>query len=174
MGGMGGMGMGGMGMGGMGMGGMGMGGMGMGMGISGAGGFSNAPPPPAANRTNYLCLENLVKPDELQNDDDYRDIIQDVQEECAKHGMVEKVIIPRPKPGVDVLGLGKAFVYFLSDDSAGKAQLALHGRIFDGNKVGPRSVGPIKVFIARAFPTRLFTRDRLRRRLSARVNSERS
>jgi hypothetical protein len=38
------------------MGGMGMGGMGMG------GGFSNAPPAaPAANKTKYLCLENLVK-----------------------------------------------------------------------------------------------------------------
>ncbi len=33
-----------------------------------------------------MCLNLTLPPDELKNDDDYRDIIQDVQEECAKSG----------------------------------------------------------------------------------------
>jgi hypothetical protein len=33
-----------------------------------------------------VCLNLTLPPDELKNDDDYRDIIQDVQEECAKSG----------------------------------------------------------------------------------------
>lgn len=35
------------------------------------------------------------------------DILEDIKEECSKHGVVRSVEIPRPIEGVDVPGCGK-------------------------------------------------------------------
>ena len=53
----------------------------------------------------WVRLNLTLPPDELRNDDDYRDIIQDVQEECAKSGcpggrVQTLVLASLPHPGV--------------------------------------------------------------------------
>ena len=62
--------------------------------------------------TEVLCLLNMVTPDELQDEEEYEDILEDIREECGKYGAVRSVEIPRPVPGVEVPGLGKVFVEF--------------------------------------------------------------
>ncbi len=56
-------------------------------------------------------------------------------QECSKHGAVDKVVIPRPKDGLDPPGVGKAYIRFLSIEGSQKAQQALQGRTFGDNKV---------------------------------------
>lgn len=52
--------------------------------------------------TEVLCLMNMVEPDELADDEEYREILEDIEEECSKYGTVKSIVIPRPpskKPG---------------------------------------------------------------------------
>lgn len=57
--------------------------------------------------TEILCLLNMVTEDELQDEDEYDEILEDVKEECNKYGNVKSIEIPKPIPGVDVPGVGK-------------------------------------------------------------------
>ncbi|KAG1668494.1 Splicing factor U2AF subunit [Nymphon striatum] len=86
---------------------------------------SGAGPP-----TEVLCLMNMVVPEELRDDEEYEDILEDIKEECSKHGVVRSVEIPRPIEGVDVPGCGKVFVEFNSVIDCQKAQQNLTGRKF--------------------------------------------
>jgi len=107
---------------------LGMPGMPAGLGSAGMGA-------PAQAGTTFLCLENLVQPSDLVEDADYSEIMEDVQEECAKFGAVDKIVIPRPKAGSDPPGVGKAYIRFISLDGSTKAQQSLNGRHFGDNKV---------------------------------------
>jgi len=88
-------------------------------------GGGGAPP------TKIIRLENMVTAEELQNDEEYNDIVEDTKEECAKFGEVLSIAVPRNgEPGT-----GLVFVEF-SDTSGGeKAIAALHGRTFGGRRV---------------------------------------
>merc|ERR1719210_3254174 len=85
--------------------------------------------------TEVLCLLNMVTPDELQDEEEYEDILEDIREECGKYGAVRSVEIPRPVPGVEVPGLGKVFVEFAGLPECQKAQHALTGRKFSNRVV---------------------------------------
>lgn len=61
----------------------------------------------SAMPTAVLCLLNMVLPEELLDDEDYEEILEDVQEECCKYGSVCSIEIPRPVHGVEVPGCGK-------------------------------------------------------------------
>lgn len=100
-------------------------------------------PPTSAPRvlTEVLCLMNMVEPNELIDDQEYNDILEDIEEECQKYGRVRSIEIPRPlrdyKNDHDgcsednkVPGLGKVFVEFDSATEAQRAQLNLAGRRF--------------------------------------------
>jgi splicing factor U2AF subunit len=80
--------------------------------------------------TNVLCLMNMVTPEELADDDEYEEILEDVREECGKHGRVRSLEIPRPVGGMEPPGCGKIFVEFESVTDAGTAAGALAGRKF--------------------------------------------
>jgi splicing factor U2AF 65 kDa subunit len=86
--------------------------------------------PGGASATEVLCLLNMVTEDELVDDDEYEEILEDVKEECNKYGIVKSIEIPRPIKGVDVPGVGKIFVEFISKSECTKAQQALTGRKF--------------------------------------------
>ncbi|XP_064606448.1 splicing factor U2AF 50 kDa subunit-like [Liolophura sinensis] len=86
---------------------------------------SGAGPP-----TEVLCLMNMVTPEELEDEEEYEDIVEDVKEECNKYGVVRSLEIPRPVKGVDVPGVGKIFVEFSSIIDSQRAQQALAGRKF--------------------------------------------
>lgn len=83
-----------------------------------------------APATEVLCLLNMVTEEELEDEEEYDEILEDVKEECNKYGQVKSIEIPRPITGVDVPGVGKIFVEFTSKSECQKAQRALTGRKF--------------------------------------------
>ncbi|KAK3089630.1 hypothetical protein FSP39_005198 [Pinctada imbricata] len=85
--------------------------------------------------TEVLCLMNMVVPEELEDEEEYEDILEDVKEECGKYGVVRSIEIPRPIKGVEVPGCGKIFVEFNSIIDCQKAQQALTGRKFSSRVV---------------------------------------
>ncbi|XP_063446983.1 splicing factor U2AF 50 kDa subunit-like, partial [Mytilus trossulus] len=85
--------------------------------------------------TEVLCLMNMITPEELEDEEEYEDILEDVKEECGKYGVVRSLEIPRPIKGVDVPGCGKIFVEFNSIIDCQKAQQALTGRKFSNRVV---------------------------------------
>ncbi|KAG9511245.1 Splicing factor U2AF 50 kDa subunit [Fragariocoptes setiger] len=80
--------------------------------------------------TEVVCFMNMVQPEELEDDNEYEEIVQDIRDECSKFGTVKSLVIPRPKPGEDVPGLGKIFVEFQTVTDAQRAQQNLAGRKF--------------------------------------------
>lgn len=86
--------------------------------------------------TEVLCLMNMVEPHELKDDDEYQEILEDIESECSKHGRVKSIEIPRPlrnasgEEAQQVPGLGKVFVEFDSATEAQRAQQNLAGRRF--------------------------------------------
>lgn len=89
----------------------------------------------AGQATEVLCLMNMIMPEELEDEDEYEDILEDVREECGKYGIVRSLEIPRPIKGVEVPGVGKIFVEFNSVIDCQKAQQALAGRKFSNRVV---------------------------------------
>jgi len=85
--------------------------------------------------TEVLCLLNMVVPEELNDEEEYEDILEDIREECGRFGEVRSIEIPRPVPGVEVPGCGKVFIEFGSSTECQKAQHALTGRKFSNRVV---------------------------------------
>ncbi|KAL7057787.1 hypothetical protein AAHC03_017148 [Spirometra sp. Aus1] len=94
--------------------------------------------------TEVLCLLNMVEPDELNDDEEYEDIVEDIRVECSKHGIVRSLEIPRPIPGVEVPGVGKIYVEFASLIDCQKAASALSGRKFNSRLVVTSFYSPDK------------------------------
>jgi splicing factor U2AF subunit len=84
----------------------------------------------AQTATEILCLMNMVTKEELEDDEEFEGIMEDVREECSRYGEVVSVEIPRPIGGVDVPGVGKIFVEFSSPEPCSQAHAALAGRKF--------------------------------------------
>lgn len=94
-----------------------------------------------AEDTNYLCIDGMVTAEVLQDDAEYKEVFQDITEECNKFGTVLRVVVPRPADSAqaaEVMGTemyGKACVQFLEVEGAQKAREAIHGRLFAGQTV---------------------------------------
>lgn len=105
-------------------------------------------------KTPVLLLLNMVTPEELVDNDEYREIKEDIETECAKFGSIVSVAIPRPDPKTVgkarltiqigapkkqdtkvVSGVGKVFVKFDSYEACKKAHHALGGRKFSDRTV---------------------------------------
>ncbi|KAI5291528.1 hypothetical protein KEM54_003949 [Ascosphaera aggregata] len=83
-----------------------------------------------------LQLLNMVTPEELMDNDDYAEILEDVQDECSKYGTILELKIPRPSSNMKHnAGVGKIFVKFDTQESAEKALRALAGRKFSDRTV---------------------------------------
>ena len=67
---------------------------------------------------------------DLANDEDYEDLVEDMREECGKHGAIESVNIPRTGDG-----RGKIFIVYAQVESSMRAQASLNGRKFGGQPV---------------------------------------
>lgn len=82
------------------------------------------------DETRVLMLLNMVTIEELNDADNYREIYDDVKDECIKYGNIIEMKIPRPKgPRIDA-GVGKIFIKYDSVSSAQRALKALAGRKF--------------------------------------------
>ncbi|KAM3312646.1 hypothetical protein ACQJBY_032474 [Aegilops geniculata] len=86
--------------------------------------------------TKVVRLTQVVSADELRDDEEYKDILEDMREEGRKYGNLVKAVIPRPDPsGAAVPGVGKVFLEYADIDGSTKAKVGMHGRKFGGNQV---------------------------------------
>ncbi|PIM98807.1 Splicing factor U2AF, large subunit (RRM superfamily) [Handroanthus impetiginosus] len=86
--------------------------------------------------TKILCLTEVVTIDELMDDGEYKEILEDMREECQKFGELIDVVIPRPLPNAAHSdGIGKVFLEYSDVAGCTKAKSVLSGRKFGGNTV---------------------------------------
>ncbi|KIR63993.1 splicing factor U2AF 65 kDa subunit [Cryptococcus bacillisporus CA1873] len=124
-----------------------------------------------APTSRVMLLLNMVTPEELYNDDDYNDIIEDINDECSKYGEIEGVRIPRPVPKSkkwesteaaaataernkrtdDEAGVGRVYVMYKDVESTKKAMNAIGGRQFAGRTILVANV-PEEEFLGPAPP----------------------
>lgn len=76
----------------------------------------------------------MVTPEDLQDDEEYDDIVDDIKTECVKFGKVNSITVPRPG-GECESAVGKVFVEFDEVQGAEKAASELHGRGFASRTV---------------------------------------
>jgi len=82
-----------------------------------------------------VCFLQMVTEEDLIDDTEYQGICEDVREESEKFGKVIEIVVPRPKAGQKVAGIGKVFVQMDSVEAATKVKNALEGRQFLGRTV---------------------------------------
>lgn len=95
-----------------------------------------------------LMLLNAVTPENLSDDQEYAEIVEDVQAECSKYGTVEEVLVPRSADGappnnsstssfseMGATGVGKIYVKFAQVAACRAACRALGGRKFSDRTV---------------------------------------
>ncbi|EPZ32084.1 RNA-binding domain-containing protein [Rozella allomycis CSF55] len=82
-----------------------------------------------------LVLMNMVANEDLLDDEEYNEIMEDVKEVCSTYGKVENIIMPRPVPGQNVMGVGRVYIQYVSSEEAKRAVLGLAGR-----KYGDRTI----------------------------------
>ena len=83
-------------------------------------------------------LVDALKIEELNDDEEYQEIMEDMTEEMSKFGKVIAVHIPRPSKEEGALpppGLGRVIAEFEDPSVALAARNALHGRKFGGSTV---------------------------------------
>ncbi|UYV74780.1 U2AF2 [Cordylochernes scorpioides] len=85
--------------------------------------------------TEVLCLMSILEPKDLEDDEDYDDIMDDIRQQCEAYGKVLSMEIPRPIPGVEVPGCGKVFVEFDTVEACQRALHNLTGRKFNNRVV---------------------------------------
>ena len=56
-----------------------------------------------------LCLGNILDRDEIENDQEYDEVYEDIMNEMIIYGQVQSMIIPRRKDGYEGSCLGKVF-----------------------------------------------------------------
>jgi hypothetical protein len=86
--------------------------------------------PAAALPTRVVELKQMLTHQDLEDDEEYNDILEDTRDECSSFGSLKNIVIPRTGPGAT-----KIFLEYLSVQDAGKAIAGLKGRTFDGRQV---------------------------------------
>lgn len=90
----------------------------------------------AVLKSTVLKLSNMVASSDLEDDELYMELLEDVADECNKHGKVKQIVIPRGEKGSGLHGdIGKIFVNFTDITGAEKAFRAISGRRFNGTTV---------------------------------------
>jgi RNA recognition motif. (a.k.a. RRM, RBD, or RNP domain) len=89
-----------------------------------------APPAPAPT-SRVVELRNMLSADDLNNPEEYNDILDDTTEQCSEFGKLRSVIIPR----ANEVGATKIFLEYETPIDAGAAVAGLQGRTFDGRLV---------------------------------------
>lgn len=92
---------------------------------------------PSLSRTCVVMCSNMVTAAELEDDDDYEDIVMDIEEECGKFGKLQRALIPRKEKGVDrpSPGVGYVFLHYSDLEGAQRAKDSLSGRVFGGKTI---------------------------------------
>lgn len=72
--------------------------------------------------TRVLCFRNIIRSDELEDEEEFKDILEDIREECAKFGRVMSINIPRTDQSCDINVIGNAFVEFYTIEESKEAR----------------------------------------------------
>ena len=67
-------------------------------------------------------------------------LLEDVQEESGKYGVVEGIAVPKPPAGISPSVGNRVFIVFATAEQAKKAKDVFHGRQFDGNNITAKFV----------------------------------
>jgi len=89
--------------------------------------------------TTVVELRQMLTLQDLEDDEEYKDILEDTQDECSSFGTLKNIVIPRTGPGAT-----KIFLEYMSVEDAGKAIAGLAGRTFDGRKVEAVYFEPVR------------------------------
>jgi len=107
--------------------------------VTAAAAASRAKPQPAAapTPTRHLCLMNALTAKAMSDRQELSDCEEDIRLECGTYGAVTacQCVTPFEMHGHGEDALGKIFIRYEHLAAALKAQEALNGREFDGNKV---------------------------------------
>lgn len=57
------------------------------------------PSGPLGTPSRVVVLLNMVTPEELEDEEEYADIVDDIKSECERFGRVISIVIPRPRDG---------------------------------------------------------------------------
>ena len=78
---------------------------------------------------------------QLEIDEEYEDLVEDIRDECSKFGCILSLKVPRPMMGLATPGLGKIFIEYATLDEAKLAKKVLsfiqnlQGKTFDNKTV---------------------------------------
>ncbi|KAF1778924.1 Nucleotide-binding alpha-beta plait domain [Phytophthora cactorum] len=96
--------------------------------------MAGIPSVPLGTPSRVVVLLNMVTPEELEDEEEYADIVDDIKGECERFGAVPSLLLPRPRDGVPS-AVGKVYVEFGDVQSAQAAATELHGRGFSNRTV---------------------------------------
>jgi len=78
----------------------------------------------------------MASAEDLQDDDFYNDLIEDLMEECSKFGTIENLIIPRPlQDGSLCQAVGKIFIKYSTLKNTKIARYNLNGRTYNNRTI---------------------------------------
>jgi hypothetical protein len=98
-------------------------------------GSSGIPAPPQ-HATRILVLLNMVTDEDLQTDEDYNGLKEEVEEEVSKYGKLISIQIPRRAIGtIEQSAVRKIFLEYTTVEDAANAEKELSGRQFGSNVV---------------------------------------
>ncbi|KAL3673425.1 hypothetical protein V7S43_001137 [Phytophthora oleae] len=96
--------------------------------------MAGIPSLPLGTPSRVIVLLNMVTPEELEDEEEYADILDDIKGECERFGAVPSLLLPRLRDGVPS-AVGKVFVEFGDVQAAQSAATELHGRGFSNRTV---------------------------------------
>ncbi|KAE9361817.1 hypothetical protein PF008_g675 [Phytophthora fragariae] len=96
--------------------------------------LAGIPSLPLGAPSRVIVLLNMVTPEELEDEEEYADILDDIKGECERFGAVPSLLLPCPRDGIPS-AVGKVFVEFGDVQSAQNAATELHGRGFSNRTV---------------------------------------
>jgi len=82
-----------------------------------------------------LVLQNMVTDEDLEPDDNYYGLMDEVREECEKYGVLIDMKIPRSSDGYNPSATRKIFLVYATVEDALNAQKELSGRQFGSSIV---------------------------------------
>jgi len=94
------------------------------------GGDVASPPPTAPVATKILVLLNMVMDEDLESEEDYVGLTDEVREECQKFGKLLSMKIPRVQDGFAPSAIKKIFLEYATAEDSIKAERELAGRQF--------------------------------------------
>lgn len=82
--------------------------------------------------TRFIRFSNMTTTEDLNDNELYDDLKDDVKSECEKYGKVQSIVVPRYPEDI---GYSYIYVEFGNSEGALKAKHAIQGRRFNGNTV---------------------------------------